>query len=119
MESLSDRQRALLNADMSFVQITFENEGGLIMPIILRVEFADQTDTVVRIPAEIWLKAETEVTKVFPFEKEVVQIELDPFLETADTDLSDNYWPARRQPSRVELFRRRTREPQSNPMQRQ
>ncbi len=115
--NLSDRQRELLQAGYQFVQITFENQGGLIMPLILKVDFADGTDTVLRIPAEIWLKNETEVTKVFPFEKEVQQIELDPFLETADTDLSDNYWPARTVPSRFQLFKRRQGQPRSNPMQ--
>lgn len=117
VESLSERQQELLASGMYFAQITFENQGGLVMPIILRAEFADQTDTVIRIPAEVWLQKETEFTKVFPFEKEVVKIELDPFLETADTDLNDNYWPAQTQPSRFQLFRRRSRESRQNPMQ--
>lgn len=114
---LPERQRELLEAGYQFAQITFENKGGLIMPIILKVDFADGSDSTIRIPAEIWLKSEMEVTKVFPFEKEVVSIELDPFLETADTDRNNNYWPARREPSRFELFQRRQRQQSPNTMQ--
>ena len=29
----------------------------------------------------------------------------DPFLETADTDVSNNAWPRKMAPSRVELFK--------------
>jgi len=34
-----------------------------------------------------------------------VRIALDPMLETADVDMSDNYWPARPEPSRFEIFK--------------
>lgn len=115
--NLSPRQQELLQAGYTFVQITFENEGGLIMPVILKVTFADGTNDIVRVPAEVWLKNEDEFTKVFPFEKEVVAIELDPFLETADTDRNDNYWPARAEPSRFQLFKRSERQSRPNPMQ--
>jgi len=42
---------------------------------------------------------------VFTSEKEVERIVLDPFLETADTDLENNYWPTKNMPSRMELFK--------------
>lgn len=116
--SLSDRQRELLNAGYTFVQITFENEGGLVMPVILKFTFADGSEQIERLPAEIWLKSEKEFTKVFPFEKEVVGVELDPYLETADTDRNDNYWPAQTEPSRFQLFKRGEYPSDSNPMQR-
>jgi len=48
-----------------------------------------------RIPAEIWKMSEPTVTKVFVTDAPVAQITLDPMLETADVDMSDNYWPAR------------------------
>ena len=53
---------------------------------------------------------------MFIFNKEVSSLRLDPFLETADTDLNNNSWPAAKAPSRYELFKKKnTRE---NPMQR-
>lgn len=118
VNSLSERQRELVQSGMSFVQIKFENQGGLVMPVILKFTFEDGTDSVVRLPAEVWLKGEKEFTKVFPFEKQVVRVELDPFLEMADTDRSDNYWPAQTEPSRFQIFKRAERQSGENPMQR-
>ncbi|MEY3645222.1 MAG: hypothetical protein RLZZ207_1920, partial [Bacteroidota bacterium] len=57
------------------------------------------------IPAEIWRRSESQVTKVFAKEKEVVRFVLDPKRETADIDESSNYWPRQYQPTRFELFK--------------
>lgn len=105
--SLSDEDKKYLDAGWNFYELEFENQGGLVMPIILRFTFTDGSTEVVRIPAEIWIQHETSFKKVFLFEKEAVKIELDPFLETADTDFSDNTWPEERKPSRFDLYRSR------------
>jgi len=47
----------------------------------------------------------------------VDNVRLDPFLETADTDLNNNSWPEERQPTRYQLFRQK--QTMENPMQRQ
>ena len=47
--------------------------------------------------------------KVVGFEKEVESIVLDPFLETADTDLNNNSWPAVYHPTTFELFYEKSR----------
>ena len=86
------------------------------MPIILRFDFVDGTNEVVRIPAEIWRRTGEEVSKVFSFDKEVSAIRMDPFLETADTDFSNNSWPPSQEPTRFELFKKRDNG--ENPMQR-
>ena len=117
MEGLTDDQKAMLNSGLQFYEIEFENIGGLVMPIILKFEFADGTDEVVRIPAEIWLRNEDKFSKVFTFEKEVVAIEMDPFLEMADTDRNNNFWPAKQEPTRFEMFKQKQWRSQSNPMQ--
>lgn len=117
LANLSDEQKALLEAGYNYYELTFENKGGLVMPIILDFVFTDGTSEQKRIPAEIWRLNHEEVSKVFYFEKEVKEIILDPRVETADVDRSNNYWPERRQPSRFELFRGRQRSSE-NPMQR-
>jgi hypothetical protein len=86
------------------------------MPLIIRFTFEDNTTEVVRIPAEIWRRSELEVSKVFMFDKEVLAIRLDPFLETADTDLNNNSWPEERAPTRYDLFKKKQKN--ENPMQR-
>ena len=117
--SLSEEEKQLLNAKKHFYELSFENVGGLVMPVILEFTFDDGAKEVVRLPAEVWLRSEDAFTKVFVFDKVVTGIELDPFLETADTDRNSNYWPQRQEPTRFELYKQRQwRRGQDNPMQR-
>ena len=107
MAKLSKEDIELLNANKQFYELTFSNIGGLVMPLIIEVTFADNTIEIIRIPAEIWRQYEEKVTKVFIFDKEVISFRLDPNLETADTDFSNNSWPKRVEPTRYELFKQK------------
>jgi len=107
LSTLSDEEKAMLGDNLNFYQIDFKNVGGLIMPLIIKFEFEDGTEEVQNIPAEIWRRNNVEVSKVFMFNKVVKQITLDPYLETADTDLNNNYWPEKQQPTRFEIFKGR------------
>ena len=108
---------AYLNAGKQLYELTFENFGGLVMPLIIEVTFADGSTKVERMPAEIWRIEELKVSKVFVYDQAVVSFKLDPFLETADTDLDNNTWPRVMQATRYQLYKQeQTRE---NPMQRQ
>jgi hypothetical protein len=102
-EGLTPEEAKLLDGGYQFYGITFENQGGLIMPLVLRFTLEDGTEEVVRVPAEVWLKNEDKFTKWFNFPQRVVQITLDPYLELADTDRSDNYWPALQEPSKFDV----------------
>ena len=53
------------------------------MPVILEFEYADGTTEVFRMPAEIWKFGSDEVTKVFPTDKEVKNIDIKYALITA------------------------------------
>lgn len=117
MERLSEEQKQMLEDSKYYYELTFENKGGLVMPIILQFAFADGSEEVIHIPAEIWRKRNEKVTKVFPFEKEVQQIILDPYYETADVDRSNNYYPHQSEPTRFDLYRERNNR-RENPMQR-
>lgn len=117
-KDLSEQEKELLAAGKNYYELSFKNEGGLVMPIILMFEYTDGSKEEFRIPAEIWRYNNYEISKVFVTEKEVSQIILDPFLETADTDRSDNYFPAQSQLNRFELFRQRSWNQGENPMQR-
>jgi hypothetical protein len=114
---LSDKDIELLNSGKHFYELQFDNLGGLVMPLIIEVTFKDESTEVIRIPAEIWKMDNYDVSKVFIFDQEVTSFQLDPFLETADTDLSNNSWPKRVDPSKFNLFRENRS--QENPMQRQ
>ncbi|HMQ62811.1 MAG TPA: M1 family metallopeptidase, partial [Flavilitoribacter sp.] len=105
ISSLTPEEKAILDADYNYYSIHFKNVGGMVMPLILQFKFTDGTFEDVRIPAEIWRRNNDEINKVFFFEKEVEEIVLDPYLETADTDRGNNYWPPHREPTRFELFK--------------
>jgi len=120
-DRLTAEEAALLDAGHHFYGLTFENQGGLIMPLVLRFTLEDGQEEVIRIPAEVWIKNEEEFTKWFNFKQPVVQITLDPFLEMADTDRSDNYWPALQEPNKFDVYSREAtsrwqRNGSSNPM---
>lgn len=117
LAKLSEEERKLLDSKMFYYQVTIENVGGLIMPLIFEFEFTDGSTRVVRIPAEIWKMSEPSVTKVFALDKEVKSITLDPLLETADVDLNNNNWPPRIVPTRFELFKQNQQQRGENPMQ--
>ncbi len=95
-------------ADKNFYEIKFANKGGLVMPIIVEFTFADGSKQIERIPAEIWRKNEKQVTKVFAFEKEVTNIVLDPNLETADTETSDNVFPRKKSSTEFDEFKEKS-----------
>lgn len=118
LAKISKEDLQLLNANKQFYELTFSNVGGLVMPLIIEVTFADNTVEIIRIPAEIWRQYENKVTKVFIFDKEVISFRLDPNLETADTDFSNNSWPKRVEPTRYELFKQKQMNGE-NPMQRE
>ena len=105
VSKLSPEEKAVVEAGNNYYSLTFKNKGGLPMPIILKFVFADSTEEVHRIPAEIWRKNNEEVSKVFVTNKVIKQINLDPYLETADIDRSNNYYPSQQQMSRFELYR--------------
>lgn len=105
MDRLSPKEKELLNSGLNFYEMTFRNEGGLVMPLIIQFNYTDGTSEIERIPAQIWRLNETQVTKVFAKKKEVSHIVLDPLRETADIDESNNYWPRQFVPSRFEMFR--------------
>ena len=79
------------------------------MPILLQMKFSDGSTKMHRIPAEIWRKNTEEVTKVFVSEKEVMEFEIDPYIETADTERGNNYFPERNVPTRFQLYKSRGR----------
>lgn len=107
LANLNEKDVAILNSKYNYYTVSFESIGGLVMPLILQFTFTDGSKEVIRIPAEIWKMNHKNVSKVFFFEKELAGIELDPFLETADVDLSNNNWPPKMQPSKFELYERK------------
>lgn len=116
-QKLSAEDLELLNSNKQFYEVRFKNIGGIPMPLLVEFTFADGSKELIKIPAEIWRRDEESVSKVFIFDQVVRSIALDPHLETADTETSNNHWPPQSTPSRFELFKEK--QSSENPMQRQ
>ena len=106
-KNLTPEEQKLLSETNYFYELTVENIGGLLMPVIFEFTFEDGTKQIERIPAEIWKMSEATASKVFRFGKKVTNIALDPLLETADVDLNNNFWPTKNVPSQFELFKQK------------
>jgi aminopeptidase N len=87
-------------------EVTLKNTGGLISPVIIEWTFKDGSREIERIPAEVWRLDETEVTKVFVKQKEVVGIVIDPHFETGDVNMGDNVFPKRPTKSKFDQFKK-------------
>jgi len=105
-----------LNEKKHFYLISFENKGGLIMPIILQFIYEDGTNEVKRIPAEIWRLNNQKVSKLFVTDKPVKKFILDPFAETADIDTQNNVFPPEVTLNKFQLYKQ-SQEKNLNPMQ--
>jgi hypothetical protein len=116
--SLTPQEKELVDSGLHFYVLSFQNNGGTIMPLIIKMDFEDGTEQVVRIPAEIWRMNNQQINKVLFTEKPVVQFTLDPYLETADIDTENNLFPRKSTPTRFQLYKEKKASPK-NPMQQQ
>jgi len=97
--------------DKNYYVIDFSNKGGLVMPILLELTFADGTVEEQYIPAEIWRRTPKAVKKLIVTDKnkQLVSVNVDPHWETADVNIENNRYPQRIVPSRVEAFKKKKR----------
>ena len=104
---------ALLTTARNFYVLELANAGGLVTPVIVKVDYTDGTSEELRLPAEIWRIDNTKTAKLIATAKEIKALQLDPHEETADADVENNFWPRRAVKSRFQLFKE-TQDP--NPM---
>jgi hypothetical protein len=114
LEELEPEERALLSTKERFFSIDLENVGGLVMPVILELHYADGSTEELRIPAEIWRQNAERVTKVVMTRKQLARVVVDPHDEIADIDRANNEWPPQPKKSRFQLYRE---DDEPNPMQ--
>ncbi|WP_460217990.1 M1 family metallopeptidase [Psychroserpens sp. MEBiC05023] len=86
------KERRRMKNPKFFYEITFEKPGGLVMPILLELNYADGTSETKIYPAQIWRYNDEKVTKVIASEKEVTSMVIDSELKTADVNTSNNSW---------------------------
>ena len=76
-----------------FYEVEFNKPGGMLMPIIVELTYEDNTTETFKYPAQIWRKNNDTAKKVYATEKAIKKIQIDPKLETADIDVTNNTWP--------------------------
>jgi hypothetical protein len=102
---LEDWEKALLAQGKHLYLVDFSNLGGLVMPLILEIELKSGKKYIERIPAEVWRYSSKKITKLIVTDEPMVGLTQDPYWETADIDTSNNSWPRKVTPSRVELYK--------------
>jgi hypothetical protein len=90
--SINETEGAV-DPNKNFYEVKLKNQGGLVMPVIMQFNYKDGSSEIKRIPAEIWRQNEDEISKVFVLDKEVDNVVLDPFKETADVNEANNHFP--------------------------
>lgn len=104
-ENYSNEQIEDLNIPNFYYEIIFEKPGGLVMPIIIDIEYDDGTIERKKYPAQVWRKNDSEVRKVLTSNKKILSVSLDPDKETADIDTSNNSWPEKEIESEFDKFK--------------
>jgi hypothetical protein len=118
--SLNEDEKKLVAQGKNFYVVNFKNKGGLPMPVIIKLNYEDGTEEVLRFPAEVWRLNDVEAKKIIPTSKKVVKWTLDPYYEIADIDTDDNAFPREpAKPTKVQLFKeqKRSYSLDRNPMQ--
>jgi len=98
-KKLEPEEAAALNFKDNFYHFSFRNIGGLVMPIILKLDYEDGSSETIRIPAEVWRQSPKAVTWQHVTPKLLKAAEVDPQWETADADRSNNAYPRRIEPA--------------------
>jgi hypothetical protein len=86
-------EQGKLKSPKYFYEVEFNKPGGMIMPIIVELQFEDGTSETHKFPEQIWRKNNQTATRVFATAKKIKKIQVDPKLETADVDVTNNSWP--------------------------
>ncbi|MGC1516692.1 MAG: M1 family metallopeptidase, partial [Maribacter sp.] len=97
MDNMTEAERAAVKEPKYFYEITYNSPGGLPMPLIVEYTYADGTTKNITYPPEIWRKNSKEVKLVLSSGTELTGVLIDPKMETADIDTTNNSWPKKEQ----------------------
>ena len=104
-----EQQKALKKSPKYFYNVTFNKPGGLVMPLIVEYVYADGSKEKITYPAQVWRLNDKEVSKAIASDKEIVSITVDPDLETADVDTSNNSWPKETKANAFNTFKNKVK----------
>jgi len=114
LAKLDEGEAELLDVPWHFHTVRFRNIGGLVMPLVLQVTYEGGEVEEIRIPAEIWRQDPVSVSRLLITDRPIAKLVLDPRLEIADADRTNNVYPSEIVPGRFAIEPKEERE---NPMQ--
>ncbi|PWA08368.1 M1 family metallopeptidase [Flavobacterium laiguense] len=92
-KNIAPAEKGNLKNPKYFYEVEFNKPGGMPMPIIVQITYEDGTVDNYKYPAQIWRQNNETAKKVYATTKAIKQIQIDPKLETADIDVTNNSWP--------------------------
>ncbi|WP_291869477.1 M1 family metallopeptidase [Maribacter sp.] len=105
MDNMTAAERAAVKEPKYFYEVAFNKPGGIPMPLIVEYTYADGTIKNITYPPEIWRKNDQEVKLVISSTSELQSVVVDPKLETADIDTSNNAWPKKEEKTDFDKFK--------------
>lgn len=105
MDNMTEVERAAVIEPKYFYEVTYDKPGGIPMPLIVEYTYADGTVKNMTYPAEIWRKNDKEVKVVVSSVSELTGVIVDPKLETADIDTTNNSWPKKDEKSEFDILK--------------
>jgi hypothetical protein len=113
LDELKPWEKDLLDDNALLHLITIDNLGGLIMPLRLRLTFADGGVREHQFPVHLWAESQETVRIPIIDTRELTLVELDPGNPFRDTHFRDNRYP---QVIETRRFFLEGQEPESNAM---
>jgi hypothetical protein len=115
IKKLDNAEKELLESGKLFYVIKLNNIGGVPMPLILTLEYEDDSKEVLKIPASFWRQGKKKLSKLLILDKRLLAVEHDVLDETLDTNRHNNRYPPVIKTRRVKLTK--DKKVNKNPMQ--
>jgi hypothetical protein len=109
MDNMTAAERAAVKEPKYFFEVTYSKPGGIPMPLIVEYTYADGTVENITYPAEIWRKNDKEVKLVISSTSDLKGIVVDPKMETADIDTTNNSWPKKEGQNEFDSFKEKVK----------
>jgi hypothetical protein len=109
MDNMTAAERATVKEPKYFFEVTYNKPGGIPMPLIVEYTYVDGTVENITYPAEIWRKNDKEVKLVISSTSDLKGIVVDPKMETADIDTTNNSWPKKEGQNDFDSFKEKVK----------
>jgi hypothetical protein len=109
MDNMPEAERAAVVEPKYFYEVTYDKPGGIPMPLIVEYTYADGTTENITYPPEIWRKNDKEVKLVISSVSELTGVMVDPKMETADIDTTNNSWPKKEEQSEFDSMKEKVK----------